>query len=393
MSAEALPVVAVPPTALEFRMMPGALDEVASAHPVSSTGGEGYSHRPAERGYHNEPQLVTDASTFIDLWQETSNHAISEDQKRRAVLRAVVTADVARAALDAGLPVEAAISLSDIYPDSTDVLMYVATNVTEPQPYAPEASGVIEDWSMHTHRTPNPLETMQYVEGLGYSFIDTPNREHAAELARFWSAFGWTEEGIAEFIENFSVSPADKLFSGITDADGHLVAACTSEGITMAGYRFIEVTEFFTDPDHRGKGLMTAALSGLVAQIYSRVHDTSVFDGVRPVIYAELNMAKRSDKPARDAGMTIPGLHDETIPFPVLHQNVIVFDGGPGVIFERMDPVARDYFEDSLAQVEGQPLRDFIVGVLPDDAIAEYYANEQVHTMVTMYQRRIDREE
>jgi len=103
------------------------------------------------------------------------------------------------------------------------------------------------------------------------------------------------------------------------------------------------------------------------------------------VVYAELNMAKRSDKPARDAGMTIPGIDDVTIPFPVLHQNVIVFDGGPGVIFEHMDPVAREYFENSLQKVEGQPLRDFIIGILGEDAVTEHYSDDQIRIMLGMY--------
>lgn len=339
---------------------------------------EGRAYLTADVVYQDIEQLRKDFSELCQKAEELNSGA-----RRRIVLKAICNKEVAgEIMIDSQLPVEVMIPLDIVGNQAGEFLVLLAHNVHASP--VPEWPSVYSYWKQPIN-TKTPLERVQALQD---NFLQT-NQLHEGDvdhLSQLWSAFGWTSDGVINFIQSYRDS--DSIwFSGIRDKQtGFLVSACMGESLQFAGQLVVEGTEYGTLPGYEGRGLCSAAVAGLHAQI---LRSTLYRNKRVPLITAEFDMSSRSDVVGRHVGMTIPyveGRQGLTEPLQVLKYNVSVLDRhDPNTINWRDLGVKKSLYRNSF-RGPFRYWRNFIFGVLPLSAIEGLYSQSQVNQMLELMQ-------
>lgn len=166
-------------------------------------------------------------------------------------------------------------------------------------------------WRMPIHITPQ--ERLTRLQDGGYSTDTTLNLSDIQPLFDAWKPFGWTIEGVKQFIETYDPLDSAKAgwFACARKHDGTLCSAAKAEGLTIGGIQIVETTEWGTTSAERGKGLGTGAVIALNQTILQRPPNSPY------VIMAEANLAPDlpGHRVARDAGF-VPAGADMASPTP-----------------------------------------------------------------------------
>lgn len=333
--------------------------------------------------YQSVEDVMEDWAIFYEQSQRLS--------RRREVFRFRATSDVVELLLQsAQTPVEAVIPLSLIDPHTEDSVVIMAENRHDSP--VPEWDAVYSFWKEPRQMRMSPLERIQHVqESEEFQVINTLNPADALRLSQIWAPFGWSQAGVEEFISELPTTQ-QKWFAGVRYlTSGQLVSACMAEQLEFSGVRYVETTEYGTyaprpqglrQRDNQngrtfeGRGFCAASVSALHAQI---LRDTLYRDGSPVLIGAEFNMnrASRSDVVGRNVGYTVPYVEGNPhlqSPFQVLRYNVAVEDRG--------DP--NSLYLPEFAQTNYQYWRNFIVGILPREAIVRYYSPTETEAMLQL---------
>ncbi len=367
---------------------------------VESLGGMGINYfRPEGRSYNNREKRITnyhDLRTEYNAFHTESLNARRKELgpnapvegRRRCVFRTICTADTFAELIQSNeLPLEVAIPLDVVHPEESDYLIMLAENTHASE--IPEWPEVYAYWQ---ESTPTDLVSPQErVLNLAEQYTPTTElfETDVDRLTELWQPFGWQRDAVALFISKLPNTPT-KWFAGIRDAAGELVSACTAEQLQFPTLTLIETTEYGTLADHEGQGLCTAAVTVLVANILSNTLYRPENPTDLPLMVAELNMSSRSDIAARRAGMTIPLVenvpHLDETPIQVLRQNVSVLDRRPINNTSYYDQENRQHFRNAYRDTYHRYWRNFIYGVLPETAVQEFYAPEQVQQILALTQ-------
>ncbi len=374
---------------------------------VTSTGVVGLDpFRSEGRVYETLGEVCTAPDQLMEEFGVVRGLALDRG-KRRWVLRAVVEEDVRSDIGDSNnIEVDIPVGLTDNR--SSRRLIVLAENIHRSE--VPEWEDVYRFWQ---EPYPKEIDPFGNLDSISEQFqltrianISNPwqHEEFLEDLFEIWRPFGWTRKGIQEFTHKYSnlyfvggtKDDHGVWFSGVRDRSSRrLVSACQAESLYFGGVLTVELTEFGTKPDFQGKGLCSAAVTGLIAQV---LRDTLYAGGgylsSRPLIFAELNMTTRSDVIARKVGMTIPSVEGQTglqSPTQVLRRNVSILDGYEPNDLRLVELVPQfggplaDHFRDAYG--ENYPYwRNFIVGILPREAINRYYPFEQTERILAHYE-------
>lgn len=376
-----------------------------SANQVKCVGEPGEDFARSEgRAYFNGPDRIDSYQQLTQLYRDFSARAREQYDRRRVVFRVRCTdAVVTQLVAENRLPVEVILPLRLIDPATTDALITLGENVHTSE--VREWPAVYQYWQRPNGNGRTPIEQIARHNPNRVRLTNDLVPADAETLHRIWQPFGWTLQGVEEFIRDYRTD--GRFFSGVVDRQTNtLVSACMAEGITIAGIPLIEGTEYGTLPGQEGNGYCTAAVVGLHAQILQRMvysaelqnsgetaSETTQPERLHlPLILAEFNMTSRSDIVGRHTGMTVPLVEGtpglESTPIQVLRHNVSVFD--------RHQP--NTVTPDDLAEHAGRyreafgrtyPYwRHFIVGMLPAEAIRNHYSREQVALMLSRLEQR-----
>ena len=364
---------------------------IESLTPITSAGAVGLdTARSNGRTYWTRDIVINDGR-FLQaelkasaVMASASNHG---EPNRRSVYRARVTDDALRTAVVEGnIPqLEVSIPLRMVDPKSSDWLIVHGHNLHHSP--VPEWHEVYKFWDSPPQRIHTPLARVEALPP-SFSLTNRPNAADIDSLVNTWKPFGWTRQGVEEYIESFphEHQQGNAWFSGIRDAEGQIVSACMAESAKFAGLTSTELTEFGTRSSHRKQGLCTVAVAGLAAQV---LHD-SPEEGVN-LIHAEFNMhpAERSDAIGYAVGITIPGVEGthglEDTPLQVLRYNVAIADGTNGHTLHGSLPQGTIFQLSPQHQTMAPYWQNFIVGVLPERSIAQYYDSESVGKILSRY--------
>lgn len=385
---------------------------------VTSLGsGTGAEERSNQRWYDTAESPLLSVSQIRNRWQSNREQA-AENGLRRSVMRFITDAETAAAVQeDTSLPVEFVLPLRIVSPDQNDdrclVLMgqnyQVSDDVraTRPDEFVELPTGTVlhrddhqrllREWGAFAHFWEHyqlqhtPVSRVQRLDD-EFQMTAMPNSGDVETLAALWQAFSWDEAGAAAFIRAMANGNQDYFFSGVRDSEGILRAAMMAERMQYLDTLLIELTEFATDADYRGRGLSTAALIGLIAQIVEATDRIFENEEIIPVITAEFNLSSRSDVVGAHAGMTIPMIHGihhdlERLTQVLLH-NVEVYDD------QAENAVSPDHFTEAERAHYGAMFEDgnrhrfwrnFVPGVLAATNRHKYYGPEDRATILTNY--------
>ena len=367
------------------------ITSVESSAPITSAAPRGLNTDSSNgRSYWTRDAVIDDGRLLRAELMASAVLACASNNgipNRRSVYKARVTDDALRdAALAGPMPrLEVAIPLREVDTRSSDWLIVHGHNLHHSP--VPEWGNVYKFWENPPQRTRTPLARVEALP-LNFSLTNCPNTADTNSLVETWKPFGWTRQGVAEYIESFpdKSQQGNTYFSGVRDAGGKIVSACMAESVEFARLRYTELTEFGTQGSHRGKGLCTAAVAGLAAQVLHVPPSESIH-----IVLAEFNMhpAERSDVIGYAVGMSIPvveNTHDlEDTPFQVLRYNVAIADGTNGHMLRGSLPQGTIFGLSPHHQPIAPYLQNFIVGVLPQRSISQYYNPESVGKILSRY--------
>lgn len=349
---------------------------------ITSTGQCGADFNRSEgRAYLTVEQPVDNANSFSLLVADFRSESLQVG-RRRWVVKARCTPEVVKTLAKNGLPIEARVPLSFIDTTTEDEVVILGENIHSSD--TPEWGQVYDYWRRENGNF-SILNRLQRVREQGFSLTDQVSEDNIEDLATIWRPFGWDEQSVVAFIRDHS-SNHNLWFSGMLDQKSQrLVAACMGERLDFAGVVWCESTEYGTAKDFRGRGLCTAAVINLNAQILS---DTLYKNGIMPLVVAELNMSARSDVVARHTGMTIPFVDQvsglEGRPQQVLRRNVAILDGEPvDLDLSKLDG-SLGHFREAFGN-NFKYWRNFIVGILSKEEIDRYYSLEQCQEILNHY--------
>ncbi|MEI6326606.1 MAG: hypothetical protein WCO78_00625 [Candidatus Roizmanbacteria bacterium] len=245
--------------------------------------------------------------TSRDLWRQAVNlrRGAQENQNTRGQLKFLGSADM--------------------IPPLAHHLIDAEFNPTSESTHNPTLSGVVfmsansperHDNDLRRHwaiaaeywRSPlrlTPHERMYQLNSQGYSIDTHIQQSDVSRLARIWEPFGWTSEGVSQFIDTYSPTDphASGWFSCMRNSDGQICSAAKAEALRIGEMELVESTEWGTLAEERGRGLGTGAAIGLNRAILSIPPDGAF------CIMAEANLAPHlpGHKVARDAGFSPAG--------------------------------------------------------------------------------------
>ena len=330
-------------------------------------------NRSEGRAYQTLPNVVDSWDEIVAAYNTLRCEA-QRRGRRRFVLRAECSENVDVVSDEAlPVPVEVVLPLRLVRPENHGNIIYAAENF-----HNSHVHGNYEDlasfWFQHNelgNLAKTPLDRLRKLDD-SFRLTNKLDQGDADDLYQLWKPFRWTRIGIEKFIQQ----RADNMwFSGVRDQHtGRLVSACMGESLSFGSILAVEGTEYSTLPEYGGKGLCTAAVIGLNAQI---LNDTVNDRGEYPIIIAEFNLASRSDMVGYAAGMHLPNLLDPFSPMQVLKKNVSVLDGlGPNDVKWGELGEQRGHFRDAF-RTTYRYWRDFVPGVLPLHNIKKYYDENQ----------------
>ena len=193
-----------------------------------------------------------------------------------------------------------------------------------------------------------PIDRVRMAQERGYSLSTRLGRPDIAHLLPIWEPFGWNEQGIAAFVNEYNTGNAG-WFCAARDREGHIRAAAKAEGLRIGGLNIIESTEWGTHPSSRRRGLASAVVTGLNAAII-RTHPPIPY-----CIFAEGNTALESPGHlvARDAGFDTLSDIESNHPNHVLPQHVSVNNKTRNFLMTQVTPkgISLYYPEEVLSEI------------------------------------------
>jgi hypothetical protein len=322
--------------------------------------GEPELNRSEGRAYWTLNSVCKSDHELLQKWHLLQQQA-EVAGRRRTVLRAHVTFQLAQSAQTLGLPIEANI------PIANGAILILGENVHNSD--VPEWETVAEDWLDAEPLSLTPTERLARLPAR-YEIIKQPSLQDTQSLTTLWMPFGWNHETITNYIRSQQIAKFGFWFSGVRDkATGKLVSACMGQGADLAVQYIVEATEFGTNQNELGRGLCTAAVIALKAQI---VEDSRMKLQQLPLIFSECSLTSRSDMVARKAGQTIPGLTEDHRynPWQVLRRNVAVLDGhAKNDLYEAVPKKYQAAFNEG----EYRYWRNFVVTTLSPENIENFY--------------------
>lgn len=335
----------------------------------SSTGELGASRRQDNRLYVNAREACSDPEALGDVFQRMLDiQGRHPEQVGRVVYRGVVSDNVLSYLVsDPGLNsnLEVALPLREFSGDNS-WLIYLANNRSGRDRIVGQEVMIWDSFDQKDDVTP-PVDRVGAIRshseyaGLGsfntpYRFLTEIPEEAVDEVHELWgSTFGWQRDQALSLSGrlNTQASDRDVWFSAISHR-GKIVSLAMAEMRPIPSFNgalnLVESTEWRTKNGFEGKGLMTATVTALNAQILRDLQDSP--NGL-PLIYAECNFQSRSDRVGHGAGFRIPERFAAGYLVPqILVQNVGVRDGH---------------------ELEGK-LRDFTFMYLPAEVIRDSYS-------------------
>lgn len=343
---------------------------------ITSAGSVGADYNRSEgRAYFTEGEVICHPQLVRERFDDLRVEALSRG-RRRWVYRAILEGELEKHPFE-----EVNIPLSYLNQDSTRRLVILGENIHGSE--VPEWESVYSFWQKPYKSEIDPLGCATSVLDQ-FELTKTVQENDIRDLVEIWRPFGWTTDGVRSFLD--IQNQPNIWFSGIREIfSGRLVSACQGEAICFGETLIVESTEFGTHLDFEGRGLCTAAVVGLNAQILS---DSEHLSPALPLIYSELSMTSRSDTVARKAGMTIPLVEEQPgliQPTQVLRRNVSVLDGYEvnGLELDQLGEHV-EHFREAFGQ-NFRYWRNFIAGILPETAVNRYYSADQRQQILSYY--------
>lgn len=293
----------------------------------SSTGQLGTQERQDGRLYHNALAFHDTTSGVTRIFDQLVEQVNSEPAKlSRAVFRGLVSGQVVQQ-LAAERPhnMEVALSVRDY--GQVAWLLYLGYN--HPSRQSPHS---IPDVVQAVDSTVRPIAlTAQDRVPANFEIARSFNATDEPSLYALWGqTFGWNQNEISALglslnhqRERYPID-RDTWFSALR-CGGRIVSAAMAEHLELEGpdkaFDIVESTEWRTEPEQQGRGLMPYVLRDLNAQIIKDLQHRYVG---RPLIYAECNYTSRSDRAGYRAGFRIP---NRRFAPQIIPQNVRVNDG------------------------------------------------------------------
>lgn len=335
----------------------------------SSTGNLGVSRRQDNRLYVNANAYSHDAGEIRTLSRVADIVERQPEKVSRGVFRGVVSEEVFSAITENGLhdQLEVALPLAEFKggQDRSHLVVW-AHNIASRQQIRPTEEMIAETApSLYKEAGMTPVLRIERVRQQGGKFFDSITSSQTDQIQTLWGpTFGWSQEeieGLQKRLESErEIEPSERSvwFSAIS-YDDRIVSLAMAERLSIPAAEgaldLVESTEWKTCESQAGKGLMTANLIVLHAQILKDLRESS--NGL-PLIYAECNFQSRSDRAGHGAGMVIP---DRVSAPQILRQNVNVRDG---------------------SNLQEGTLRDFTFLYLPTQTIERDYDPVQVDTLL-----------
>ncbi|KKP87348.1 MAG: hypothetical protein UX64_C0032G0004 [Microgenomates group bacterium GW2011_GWC2_46_7] len=317
------------------------------------------------RLYQTVPDSVND---FQILSEKFASLRSSANGHRRIVMRALSPNEILNEAIASDLPVEAVIPMSFVTGHDSSIIFFGENFHPSPR----QGTDIV----LNTTIEKKPLEKIESVIKKGFTLSNKLIESDRENLFNLWNRFGWTIEGIVDFINKIHSGEKNLWFSGVRDQTGQLVSASQAEAIEFAGIKYIETTEYSTLDGFEKLGLCTASVEALIAQLLQETYyANNAVNTLLPVITAEFNTSSTSSAVGANAGFIIP--KQGGIP-QILSYNVAVVDGSPP------NQVAFEQWEDE-KEIPLRFLRDFAVAVLPRENIENLYPPDVVNKIISLY--------
>jgi len=326
----------------------------------SSTGTIGVSRRQYDRLYVNGSSYASDFFEISKNFDRLTNIEKNYPKKiGRCVYRSVASEQLVQQIRQNGLRqnLEVAFSIGDFTNDNDSWLIYMANNNPERSRIIPQEIMIEETKGLKEARI-LPEQRVLNLARQGLRFVNQINEQDIDQVEELWGeTFGWSRQEIKNLghrlIKNHNI-----WFSAVKDNE-KIVSLAMAEKISIpknGGFLdLIESTEWKTRAEYAGRGIMSATLAVLNAQILN--NKTTL-----PLIYAECNYQSRADLAASSAGFKIPPRDIDGNPAPqILIQNVGVRDGHV---------------------VGNNKLRDFTFMYLPKETIVNHYSPQNIQTIL-----------
>lgn len=304
---------------------------------VSSTGKLGVARRPYDRLYVNGTHYSASPDeverNFRRLTEICNRYPLKIS---RSVFRGLVNEDVMRHLSHKKMQpfIEVVLPVDEFTGDNS-WLLYMAHNRPD-RKLITSREVMIEETNDQKRETASPFQKVKSITEQGYSFTSTIAKNQVDQVHELWGeTFGWKRHEVDNLRRRLisgkqnSPSQRDVWFSAIKNNDT-IISVAMAERLSIPSAKgrldLVENTEWRTKHGYAGKGLMTATLAALNAQILADFQDSP--NGL-PLIYAECNFQSRADRAGHAAGFRIPERTKGYFAPQILTQNVLVRDGQP----------------------------------------------------------------
>lgn len=336
----------------------------------SSTGELGISRRQNERLYVNCRKFHTNPEEVEYKFGKLTEYAQQQPDISRSIFRGLVNEPVMKHLSGNGLKsnLEVTVPVAE-FTGENSWLIYMAKNKTGRELLIPREVMVNETSAQKREITP-PFERVLSIVEQGYTFTSQIQQFQVDQVRSLWGeTFGWKRHEVDNLRKrlissnNNTPSQKDVWFSAVKDNDT-IISAAMAERLEIPSAKgkldLIESTEWRTMDNYVEKGIMTATVAALNAQILSDLQDNP--NGL-PLIYAECNFQSSSHRAGYGAGYSIPERTGGYSAPQILVQNVFVRDGQP---------------------VPDGKLRDFTFMYLPRVTIQNHYRPAQINSIKQM---------
>lgn len=355
---------------------------------VKSAGSTGLDmDRTANRGYLIPPNRIADPSLLIKE-QQTVLEASEKFGKRRSVVR-VRAPKATLKKMSSQMEIESALPI--VNGEKDDYIVTFGQNK-----YIKDEMKVREQIQLKFQRKrveKTALERVDTLKKNNFYLSNKLTKDDAIDLMRLWWVFGWTWNGINDFIDLYNSNPDAPWFSAVRNQSGKIIGAVQGDVIEFGNHLSIEVTEFSTLPKYENMGVCTAALAGLLAQIISQtIYKPEGFSDKNPknlpvLIYSELNIDSHSTDVAMSLGFTTPDVEINGVKIPqMLLENVFVLEKR-----KELEKLWLKYTDQKQKELLADPnfyeehLRNFTVMTLTNETISQLFNFYEIEHILSSY--------
>lgn len=278
------------------------------------------------------PELVRSRGALSDFEQEFwHSHENRDAVIDRTTVRLIGSSSMLQAAIENGIPVEAAIpvagnlDLQMIYVGANDdSRTMTADYLKRHQAVLAKSKRAIEKPSIH-HNDNFDISALRGGERI--------TQEIVAKFMGLYATFGFSEDDAVELLNN-----PDNTIAYLQNSRGEILSTCLAEHgvVSLDDYTLslYEITEAVTRPDMRGKGLYTRVSGALESEVVNNHAQEELATGQGVVVYGESNLsspgviyAARRNKRIIAADHPPLPTHPSAAKYGILEQNYKVNDG------------------------------------------------------------------